>query len=108
MKCYVKRKLINLKSDNLSHFLQFQVEKCGDFGCKEQPLGKKEEEKVSLHIKFYSVIINQIYSVVMAQFYSVVGEWGLILFREAIVFQYRSFFNIVQTALDPPPPLERC
>ena len=53
MKCYVKRKLINLKSDNLSHFLQFQVEKCGDFGCKEQPLGKKEEEKVSLHIKFY-------------------------------------------------------
>ena len=61
MKCYVKRKLINLKSDNLSHFLQFQVEKCGDFGCKEQPLGKKEEEKVSLHIKFSSVIINQIY-----------------------------------------------
>ena len=64
MKCYVKRKLINLKSDNLSHFLQFQVEKCGDFGCKEQPLGKKEEEKVSLHIKFYSVIINQICSVI--------------------------------------------
>ena len=76
MMCYVHE---NLTSDHLFLFLQFQVSKCGDFGCKEETLGRKEEEKVLLH-KFYSVTINQIYPVVTAQFYSVIGEWGLILF----------------------------
>ena len=58
MMCYVHE---NLTSDHLFLFLQFQVSKCGDFGCKEETLGKKEEEKVSLYY-FYSVIINQINS----------------------------------------------
>ena len=58
MMCYVHE---NLTSDHLFHFLRFQVSKCGDFGCKEETLGKKEEEKVSLYY-FYSVIINQINS----------------------------------------------
>ena len=54
MKCLHEKK-VNLISD------QFQVSQCGDFGCKEETLGRKEEEKVSLYY-FYSVIINQINS----------------------------------------------
>ena len=43
----LREKKINLKSDNLSHFLQFQVLRCGAFGCKEESLDKIEEEQVS-------------------------------------------------------------
>ena len=52
MMCYVHE---NLTSDHLFLFLQFQVSKCGDFGCKEETLGRQEEEKVSPY-QFCSVI----------------------------------------------------
>ena len=39
-------KKLNLTDGHLSHFLQCQVSRCGESGCKEESLSNEEEQDV--------------------------------------------------------------